>query len=103
MNIARVDDCQFCYRVMRINEDETEAWCFGLRNHPTDRPCDVVQWCRIPAGKSAVREYMFTIDEAASLVSGLAEVIRVATRHKRHRCRRKKCSEWSECSNGGGA
>ena len=102
MNIAKVGDCEGCYRVKRVDDGESEAWCFGFRRNATERPCDVVQWCRIPADKPLCPQQMLTLDEAACIASGFAEVIRVATRPLRVNCRRRKCSEWTECSNGGG-
>ena len=102
MNIAKVGDCEGCYRVKRVDDGESEAWFFGFRRNATERPCDVVQWCRIPADKPLCPQQMLTLDEAACIAAGFVEVIRVATRPLRVQCRRKKCSEWAECSNGGG-
>ena len=91
-----------CKQVWAVTfQPSGEAWCFGRRSAKKARPCDVVAHCELDSKGKRIAGFDVTIDEAALIIQGLAAGIAVATEGAHERCRRKICSEYAACKNGG--
>jgi len=91
-----------CKQVWAVTfQPSGETWCFGSRSAKTSRPCDVIAHCELDGKGKRITGFDVTIDEAALIIQGLAAGIAVATEGEHERCRRKVCSEYAICKNGG--